>query len=372
MLYRESVIRFCKKYRWLTAFCILAVYVCLIRMIPVVYASTLDELKARMDNLLGGFSRTNFEYMRLAYSTFKDFTMNDGGGVTKMRTITALIGDVMVIVFSLINIAKETQRGEISMDYWFRIAATLVVAIVLVTSVGNVMDYIYGMGDYVITAADTRMQDDEIETAGKDKNGNPLTVTVGKAGKDINSDENSDEKNNILEAMTYIPGLSGDQDGNGNIKELYNATSASDVSFFRIESAESIVTLMEYIVYAPMLICMFLVFSAIFEVKLRQIFAPIAVAAIAYEGGRSTGVRFLKKYMACFVKIALYFTIAAIGAEMTIFFYYKVATVKDFAGTDGVMAPENVINLIMMIGSNIVAAMSMMQIGGLGDEIVGV
>lgn len=357
-LNRKDILNFFRKYHWITLFLILVLYITIMKMIPTVYATNLDELKARIDNLIEGFNRTNFEYMRQAYSSFKTFTTSDGSGVADMRNFLVIVADVMVVIFSLINISKETQRGEISMDYWFRIAAALVVAIVLVTSVGTVMDNLYGFGDYVISAAYNNMKDDSFEIDGE------MTTTTGQKMSD-------DQKNNFLETLSYVPGLDGGEDGSGNIKELYETESDADASFFKIETASSVVTLMEYAVYAPLLVCMFLIFSAIFEVKVRQIFAPVAVAAIAYEGGRSTGVRFLKKYLACFVKIALYFTIAAIGAEMTAFFFART-TASAPNIEDGKLTVEAAINLVMMIGSNIVAAMSMMQIGGLGDEIVGV
>ena len=341
-LNRKDILNFFRKYHWITLFLILVLYITIMKMIPTVYATNLDELKARIDNLIEGFNRTNFEYMRQAYSSFKTFTTSDGSGVADMRNFLVIVADVMVVIFSLINISKETQRGEISM----------------VTSVGTVMDNLYGFGDYVISAAYNNMKDDSFEIDGE------MTTTTGQKMSD-------DQKNNFLETLSYVPGLDGGEDGSGNIKELYETESDADASFFKIETASSVVTLMEYAVYAPLLVCMFLIFSAIFEVKVRQIFAPVAVAAIAYEGGRSPGVRFLKKYLACFVKIALYFTIAAIGAEMTAFFFAKT-TASAPNIEDGKLTVEAAINLVMMIGSNSVAAMSMMQIGGLGDEIVGV
>ena len=360
---RTAILRFGKKYYWLTALLIMAFFVFFIKaFVPTVHASDLDELKRKCDNLFSGFGMTNFEYMRLVYSAFKRFTAVDSAGVKSLRIVITAIGNLAVICFSLMNLAKESQRGEITLDYMFRVAATIVVACVLVTSVGTLMDYIYGAGDYIVSSVDFTMRDDIF--------GAEKTDTISSAAELSNAI--AENKDKILDAMSYIPGLNGNSSGSGTIKELYNIDKLADADWFQVETADSILTLMSYIVYAPMLISIVLISSEIFWVKVRQIFAPIAVASIAYEGGRASGVRFLKKYLACFIKIAIYFLIAAIGAQMTIFFFGMLIDAAPYAGEDGHITPEAAIYLVLMIGSNIIAAMSMMQTGGLADEIVGV
>lgn len=360
---RAAVMRFGKKYYWLTALLVMALFVFFIRcFIPTVYASDLDELKRKCDNLFTGFGMTNFEYMRFVYSAFKHFTATDSNGVMNLRIVITTIGNLAVICFSLMNLAKESQRGEITLDYMFRVAATIVVACILVTSVGTLMDYIYGAGDYIVSAVDFNLRDDIFgaDASGKITSAKELGDTI------------TANKDKILDAMSYIPGLNGDSSGSGTIKELYNIDKLADADWFQIDTANDILTLMSYIVYAPMLISIVLIGSEIFWVKVRQVFAPLAVASIAYEGARASGVRFLKKYLACFVKIAIYFLIAAIGAQMTIFFFGLLINMASYAGEDGNITPEAAIYLVLMIGSNIIAAMAMMQTGGLADEIVGV
>ena len=51
---------------------------------------------------------------------------------------------------------------------------------------------------------------------------------------------------------------------------------------------------------------------------------------------------------------------------MTRYFYQKLIS----TGSSGDVT--TMVNLVMMLMSNVIAAMSMMQTGGLGDEIVGV
>ena len=130
-------------------------------------------------------------------------------------------------------------------------------------------------------------------------------------------------------------------------------------------------TPMQLIGLLPMLASMYLMYAMVFEIKLRQIFAPLAVAGIALEGPRSSGLRFLKKYLACYLRVTMYFAIAALGAMMTNYFYERVittATINQLTKLDiGTTAC-----LIMMFGSNALAAITMLQTGGLADEIIGV
>jgi hypothetical protein len=113
-----------------------------------------------------------------------------------------------------------------------------------------------------------------------------------------------------------------------------------------------------------MMVCIFLMFSAFFEIKIRYLFAAIAAASIAHEGTRGTGTRFFKKYLGCWVKISIYFVIAFIANQMFMGFYERAI--------ESVSENSFNINLLFMISTNLVAGMAMMQTSGLGDEIVGV
>lgn len=49
----------------------------------------------------------------------------------------------------------------------------------------------------------------------------------------------------------------------------------------------------------------FAILSAIIEIGIRRIFAPVAVADIVSEGARSPGIRYLKKFLATYLKIGV-------------------------------------------------------------------
>ena len=191
------------------------------------------------------------------------------------------------------------------------------------------------------------------------------TYAYDEAGK-ATQKEREDVEKKMAEAFSLIPGLSGDEAGNNSLKDLLDPD--YEANHFAVQQAHEMLEYMEYVVYLPMLLSIFLIGTAVFELKILQAFAPIAVATIAAEGARSPGVRLLKRYLACFLKIAIYFLIAAVGAEMTKFYY---GLITKMSGTTE-MTPALVINLVFMLLSNAMAAMAMMQSGGLSNEIIGV
>lgn len=66
------------------------------------------------------------------------------------------------------------------------------------------------------------------------------------------------------------------------------------------------------------LVAKFMSFSILLELGIRKAFAPFAVVDIYSEGMRSPGVRYLKRYLATFLKIVIALLAAFIGAELMV------------------------------------------------------
>ena len=343
---------FLKKHSWLFLLLLIAGAVFLYSRIPAAYAESTQErwqLRKKMETFLEAFKRTNFHYMVQAYERFRDLTADDSRfpfAVTVKR-ISLGLGYAMVVIFSLTGVIKESQKGEISMDYWFRIFTVTVAAVIVMSSVNPIMDSIYDVGNYIVVS---------VEAAVEDTGAGIWAVA-----------ESEEEQKKIIHALSEIPGLSGDENGSNSLEQLLDEE--YEGNFFALQEACEMLQYLNLLVILPVLLSMYLITAAVFEVKIRQVFAPIAIASIASDGARSSGMRFLKKYLACFVKIAIYFFIAAVGAELTGFFYHALISLPDDTeSTD----PVYVINLALMLLSNIIAAMAMLQSSGMGDEIVGV
>ena len=69
--------------------------------------------------------------------------------------------------------------------------------------------------------------------------------------------------------------------------------------------------------------------------------------------------------LACMLRIAIYFGIAAIGTFSMLYFYNKVIT-------SSVIIEGLNMDMILMLGSPVVTALMMMQSSGIADELVGV
>ena len=354
---RAKTAYFAGKYRWVVLFFLMALGVFLYSRIPAAYADSpiqQGQLKTQFQNLIKGFGKTNYSYMREAYSGLKQFTQSGGKysfitGV--IRNISAGLGTVFVIVYFLFSIVRETQKGDTSSEMWLRTCAAAFAALFMIGWISPAMDALYGIGDYIVTTVEAAVEIDAV---------------VGDVIDAATLKQREEAEKKMAEAFSLIPGLSGDEAGNNSLKDLLDAD--YEANHFAVQQAHEMLEYMEYVVYLPMLLSIFLIGTAVFELKIIQAFAPIAVATIAAEGARSPGVRLLKRYLACFLKIAIYFLIAAVGAEMTKFYYGLIT--KMSATTE--MTPALVINLVFMLLSNAMAAMAMMQSGGLSNEIIGV
>ncbi len=57
----------------------------------------------------------------------------------------------------------------------------------------------------------------------------------------------------------------------------------------------------------------FIVFSLLIEIAIRRVFAPVAMANVYGEGLRSPGMRYMMRYVACFIKIAIALFVAMLN-----------------------------------------------------------
>ena len=333
MLTRENIIKFVKKHYWLALFAVVFIGVVIMNAIPDVYATesmSQAEVKEKYEAFLLGYKETTFHYMKEALGTFSE--------LSKQLTNTALgsaisdfilgFGQAMVVLCSVLGIIQEAHKtnGDVGEDYWLKVILYTATACIVILSIGEIMDKLFDLGVYVADSVSKKIT---------------VEYTI-----------NTDSLLGLIDGGDVNSSLPGAQ----HVAEIVQATSTNP-TWYQMQGAGSFVSLLMIVAWAPMIVCCFLIFSALFEVSIRRLFAPIAVATIATEGGRSAGVKYLKKYVACFIKMAIYFAIAAMGAYVTWYF------LKDAAAGS--------IQLILGLGANVLAALAMLQTGGIADEIVG-
>lgn len=102
-------------------------------------------------------------------------------------------------------------------------------------------------------------------------------------------------------------------------------------------------------------------FSIIIELGIRRIFFPLAIVDIYGEGMRSPGMRYIKKYLACWLRMAICIAVAYLGTQL-------IATATADAPTLGA-AGDTFINNIAIAYTTIAV---MLKGSDIANDIVGV
>lgn len=373
-----SLPTFLKKYGWILLFIIMVVAVVTIYVMPEVSAATVNDQEwiDKWQNFLSGFGVTIFDKMAEGYKVLTDFaTLNEYSEASGVQSLVTGIAHVFVVLFMIIGIIKEGSRGEVNVDmiYWFRIFASTAIAVLMVTSITTVMSSLYNLGDYIITEVATSQME---SLTGRDNITMDQIADSKNSGVQVQNkiDFTGDNEKKMIAILKNIPGF----EYLGAVHDAKGAGSTGQ-NYLPEQNMVKYLDMFMYVAYLPMLVALFLMYSAIFELKIRQILAPMAVATISYEGARGSGVRFLKKYLACFLKIAIYFLVAWIGYCLSMYFYKRIlnndnidtANLEDKREGAADIGAPGVMDAIMMLLSNVVCAMAMMQTGGIADEVVG-
>ena len=373
-----SLPTFLKKYGWILLFIIMVVAVVTIYVMPEVSAATVNDQEwiDKWQNFLSGFGVTIFDKMAEGYKVLTDFaTLNEYSEASGVQSLVTGIAHVFVVLFMIIGIIKEGSRGEVDVDmiYWFRIFASTAIAVLMVTSITTVMSSLYNLGDYIITEVATSQME---SLTGRDNITMDQIADSKNSGVQVQNkiDFTGDNEKKMIAILKNIPGF----EYLGAVHDAKGAGKTGE-NYLPEQNMVKYLDMFMYVAYLPMLVALFLMYSAIFELKIRQILAPMAVATISYEGARGSGVRFLKKYLACFLKIAIYFLVAWIGYCLSMYFYKRIlnndnidtANLEDKREGAADIGAPGVMDAIMMLLSNVVCAMAMMQTGGIADEVVG-
>lgn len=373
-----SLPTFLKKYGWILLFIIMVAAVVTIYVMPEVSAATVNDQEwiDKWQNFLSGFGITIFDKMAEGYKVLTEFaSSSDYSEASGVQSLVTGVAHVFVVLFMIIGIIKEGSRGEVDVDmiYWFRIFASTAIAVLMVTSISTVMSSLYNLGDYVITEVATSQV---ASLTGRKKVTMDQIADSKNSGVQIQNkiDFTGDNEKKMIAILKNIPGF----EYVGTVHDAKGAGKTGE-NYLPEQNMVQYLDMFMYIAYLPMLVALFLMYSAIFELKIRQILAPMAVATISFEGARGSGVRFLKKYLACFLKIAIYFLVAWIGYCLSMYFYKRIlnndnidtANNKDKRKGAADIGAPGVMDAIMMLLSNVVCAMAMMQTGGIADEVVG-
>lgn len=193
-------------------------------------------------------------------------SMLDAGSVIVSVLKGVGMGIVLVIIY--MEIIQAVQRGQDCMDMWLKLFIKIAVSVLVIVYIDDILSAIDQLGTYIGTLIQEAIA-------------NP-------------DDTDAITRDQLIEAICgdSSPGL---------IKTL-----GGIFQLFLPWVMQKLVVLAAKIAS----------YSILIEIAIRRAFVPIAVAEIAGEGMRSPGIRYLKRYLALYIRIAIMVVIAYAGGQL--------------------------------------------------------
>ena len=218
--------------------------------------------------------------------TIIESIMGDVEGQTEpfmkdLSTALKAIAMLFITYHMLVSIAREMERGQMTTESWLRVLIAFVIpcamiidADVIIKGFGDIGYWMYeNLYGFDLSVTDNNMSWEEVEWPG---------------GFDFWTDDLGDW---LEEVFDYLFGI---------VRGLLLVI---------------IYGIINMIIVIPILSGFM---SNVVEIVLRHLMLPLAIANISHEGVRSAGVRYIKKYFGCFIKIGT--IMVAIAA---VFYVYR-------------------------------------------------
>lgn len=338
----------------------------------------------KLQRVASMMSSSIYGWMLAAYSKIIGTINLESGPLLIVSKITIGAATFMVVIYTMANMAKEALKGDVTIDYWLRILASMGVALLLVSNSTELMRGLFGLGQIITERVQETAYNVEMSSSGSSMG----SFGTGRTEQDFIADLNtlfSDEEVELTEVqdeqtvkliqlLQYAPAPLNetynwyypDEEDTENDDSSPQIVDSANVDMYELDSNYEVLGLVYIVNFLPFIVSVFLMFAALFEIYLRWILAPLAMANIAYDGTHSGGMRFIKKSFGVYLKIGIYFAMAFVGWMVEVQFLKQLdpATIHSTG--------ELLINWGMVLLSNVVCAFMMMQSGGIADEIVGV
>lgn len=276
-----------------------------------------DVMKALMSGELINYM-TNFLFSSDAVDTFlsvvtpgsSEQTSAFGSGV--FDTITAALKSIalfMCFFYSLDNLLKEVNKGELTEESALRIFLYFIIPAILILNYNDIFLAFKTVGDWITGLMNKATIGVDFEDAAAD------SVGSGRPFPEIDW-----SGNNIKAIARYI----------GDI-----------VDFFINSLIPTLLLILLYFIVDLIVVVIICtnVINVYVELILRSLFMPLAIANVNHEGMRSAGFRYIKKFFGCFLKIGSIFITVNVA-------FYVYCTLINL---DGVNDLHRLIFLIVLI-----------------------
>lgn len=211
-----------------------------------------------------------------------------------LTTALKAIGTLIVVYYMVVMLLKELQRGEMTMESWMRILITFIIPAVAIAEFDIIIEVLAKSGQWIYQVLNEN-------------------ITITTPPRDSAAGVPFPEWPGIFSIGDWLVGI---------VEWL--------VAFFR-----GLVLTLGYLIVNIIIIIMIMtgILTNYVEIILRHLFMPIALANISHEGVRSIGVRYIKKYFGCFMKIA-----TIIVAVCAIFFVYnELLQIPNISGLEKIL-----------------------------------
>ena len=196
---------------------------------------------------------------------------------------------MLIIMYHLIlSIVKELERGEMTMESWLRILMAFVIPCVCIIECKRMIKGFATLGSW--------MQQIIFNNA-----------TMNFSGEDL-IDEGSCVP---VPTYSFTDGLG---EYLGELQDYLWASIKGVLLFIPF-------CLLNFIIVLTILSG---VLTNFVEICIRHLFLPLAIANISYEGVRSSGLRFIKKYLGCYIKIGCIMLIVSV----VFYVYYELVSIS--------------------------------------------
>lgn len=250
---------------------------------------------------------TNGVFLQASVDTFYDGTVGgtnivesilddiNNGSITFMAALTLAlkaVGMLMIVYNLLLNLSKELARGQMTTESWLRILIAFVIPCVLIIEYDVIIDGFSKLGTWLYES----LYDNSREPFAGTK-----SSISGKKMPDW-------DKYGLTKICEYV----------GKVVEYVFAW----IKGF-------LLTFVYLIVNVFILLIIFAgILSNFVEIVIRHLFMPVAIANVSHDGVRSAGVRYIKKYLGCYMKIG---TIMA-AVSCVFYVYRKVCSIDSLPG----------------------------------------
>ena len=217
-----------------------------------------------------------------------------GSPAHKGINITSAISMMILLVYGIIQIVKIAKDEKGSIESWLQLAIIMVLGVLALAYVGPILTFLDKLGLRMFKG-----------------------ISEAIVGKTSTTDVYKEAFKNLWEAARQA-----------DVADTANATTGGDTNPIGTAVSEKLFTLIsagilrlknvyigwmfKILMYFTFYSILVSVYGLLFELIIRRIFTPIAITGIAVEGIRSPGVRYLKRYFAMYIRLAMYVVIISL------------------------------------------------------------